>query len=78
MELGDIARPYMEVLSRESNKTVNLAILDKDEMVYIERIRVPSIRAFNVGVGNRIPLLEHRRRESFTSPSLKRKRWRHC
>ena len=55
MELRDIARPYMEVLSRESNKTVNLAILDKDEMVYIERIRVPSIRAFNVGVGNRIP-----------------------
>lgn len=56
MELREIARPYMERLSRDCNKTINLAVFDKDEMVYVERIRVPSIRAYNVGVGNRIPL----------------------
>ena len=55
MELREIARPYLERLSRECNKTANLAVFDKDEMVYVERIRVPSIRAFNIGVGNRIP-----------------------
>jgi IclR family pca regulon transcriptional regulator len=33
MELREIARPYIEKLSRECNKTVNLAILDKYEMV---------------------------------------------
>jgi len=44
MELREIARPYLEKLSRECNKTVNLAILDKFEMVYIERVRVPGIR----------------------------------
>lgn len=56
MELRDIARPYIEKLSRECNKTVNLAILDKHEMVYIERVRVPGLRNFNISIGNRIPV----------------------
>jgi DNA-binding IclR family transcriptional regulator len=56
MELREIARPYLERLSRECNKTVNLAVFDRDEMVYVERVRVPGIRTFNIGVGNRIPL----------------------
>lgn len=56
MELREIARPYLERLSRECNKTVNLAVFDKDEMVYVERVRVPGIRTYNIGVGNRIPL----------------------
>jgi len=57
MELREIARPYMEKLSRDTNKTVNLAVFDKDEMVYVERIRVPGIRTFNISIGARIPLL---------------------
>ena len=56
MELREIARPYLEKLSRECNKTLNLAVLDRDEMVYVERVRVPGIRTYNIGVGNRIPL----------------------
>ncbi len=56
MELREIARPYLESLSRECNKTVNLAVFDRDEMVYVERVRVPGIRVYNIGVGNRIPL----------------------
>jgi IclR family pca regulon transcriptional regulator len=56
MELRDIARPYLEKLSRECNKTVNLAVFDRDEMVYVERIRVPGIRTYNISVGGRMPL----------------------
>lgn len=56
MELREIARPHMEKLSREFNKTVNLAIFDRTAMVYVERIRVPGIRAFNISVGARLPL----------------------
>ncbi|HVN24775.1 MAG TPA: IclR family transcriptional regulator [Syntrophorhabdales bacterium] len=56
MELREIARPCLEKLSRECNKTVNLAVFDRNEMVYVERVRVPGIRVYNVGVGNRIPL----------------------
>jgi IclR family transcriptional regulator, pca regulon regulatory protein len=54
MELREIARPYLEKFSRKCNKTVNLAVLDRDEMVYVERVRVPGIRTYNVSVGNRI------------------------
>jgi IclR family pca regulon transcriptional regulator len=56
MELREIARPYLEKLSRETNKTVNLAFFDKDEMVYIERIRVPGFRDYNISIGARMPL----------------------
>lgn len=56
MELREIARPYMESLSRECNKTVNLAVLDRDEMVYVERIGVRGIRSYsNISIGSRIP-----------------------
>jgi IclR family pca regulon transcriptional regulator len=56
LELREIARPYLKRLSEECNKTINLAIFDKNEMVYVERIRVPGIRTANYGVGNRLPL----------------------
>ncbi len=52
----EIARPYLQKLSRELNKTVNLLVLDKTEMVIIERIRVPSLRDLSIGIGSRIPL----------------------
>lgn len=55
LELREIARPYMENLSRECNKTLNLAILNKDEMVYVERIRVQGIRSYNISIGYRTP-----------------------
>lgn len=54
MELREIARPYMEKISHECNKTVNLAVLDRDEMVYVERISVRSIREYNISIGTRI------------------------
>lgn len=56
MELRELARPYLEGLSRQFNKTVNLAVLDKHEMVYVERVKVPGYRDFNIGIGSRIPL----------------------
>jgi DNA-binding IclR family transcriptional regulator len=56
LELREIARPYMEMLSHECNKTVNLTVLDGMEMVYVERVSVRSIRAYNIGVGSRIRL----------------------
>jgi IclR family transcriptional regulator, pca regulon regulatory protein len=55
MELREIARPYMEKLSHECNKTVNLAVLDREEMVYVERISVRSIRSYNISLGTRMP-----------------------
>lgn len=54
MEFREIARPYMEKISHECNKTINLAVLDRDEMVYVERVSVRSIRQYNISTGTRI------------------------
>jgi IclR family transcriptional regulator, pca regulon regulatory protein len=56
MELRELARPHIESLSNAFDKTVNLAVLDKFEMVYIERVKVPGYRDFNMGIGSRVPV----------------------
>ena len=59
MELPAIARPHLQELSDETGHTVNMAILDTTEIVYVERVR--SSRAgqaeidLNLHVGSRLP-----------------------
>lgn len=56
METREIARPYMQRLSRACNKSVNLLMLDGHRMIFIERIRVPSLRDVNISIGSSIPV----------------------
>ncbi|MCL5126312.1 MAG: IclR family transcriptional regulator [Deltaproteobacteria bacterium] len=56
MEVRDIARPYLEELSQECHQTVNLGVIDGNEMVYIDRIRFPDLRELNIRIGSRIPI----------------------
>lgn len=56
LETREIARPFMQRLSGECNKSVNLLMLDRQQMVFIERIRVPGIRDFNISIGSTIPI----------------------
>ncbi len=56
LEDREIARPYMQSLVREINLTVGLLMLDKAEMVFIEKIRVPTLRDINIGIGSRMPV----------------------
>jgi IclR family transcriptional regulator, pca regulon regulatory protein len=51
----EIARPYLQKLSQELDRSVNLLMLDRDEMVFIERIRLPGLMDLNIGIGSRIP-----------------------
>jgi IclR family transcriptional regulator, pca regulon regulatory protein len=59
MELPAIARPHLQELSDETGHTVNMAILDGAEIVYVERVR--SSRAgqadidLDLHVGSRLP-----------------------
>lgn len=59
MELPELARPHLQHLSDETGHTVNMAILDGPEIVYVERVR--SSRAgqseidLNLHVGSRLP-----------------------
>lgn len=56
MEIREFTRPYLERLSRQCNKSVNLLMLDRQRMVFIERIRVPGLRDFNISIGSTIPI----------------------
>lgn len=56
LEVREIARPYIEELSREFNRNVSLLMRDGTEMVFIERVKVPMLLDFNVGIGSRIPI----------------------
>lgn len=59
MDLREIAMPYLQRLSDETGFTVNMAVLDGHEVVYIERCRTsrPGQRDIdlNLHVGSRLP-----------------------
>ncbi|HSW36624.1 MAG TPA: IclR family transcriptional regulator, partial [Candidatus Limnocylindrales bacterium] len=55
LELRSQARPYLEKLASEINETVHLAVLDRDEVVYIDKLEVSrGIRIFS-DIGKRAP-----------------------
>lgn len=59
MDLLEISAPYLRQLSDETQRTVNLAILDGPDVVYIERCRTTSPGQqeidLNLHVGARLP-----------------------
>jgi IclR family pca regulon transcriptional regulator len=59
MELRQISAPYLQRLADETGHTVNMAILDGTDIVYIERCRTsqPGQREIdlNLHVGSRLP-----------------------
>jgi len=54
MDLRQTAFAYMEALSKETDQNVNLAVLDRTEVLYIERITVRRIININLYVGSRL------------------------
>jgi IclR family pca regulon transcriptional regulator len=59
MELREIAAPHLQALSDKTGHTVNMAILDHADIVYIDRVRSPrpgqSQIDLNLHVGARLP-----------------------
>jgi DNA-binding IclR family transcriptional regulator len=56
MKIRDIAFPIVDALNKMVGESVNIAILDRNEVVYIEHIESSkSLRIFTQ-VGNRVPL----------------------
>ena len=59
MELPELARPHLQHLSDETGHTVNMAILDGPEIVYVERVRSSQAGQsqidLNLHVGSRLP-----------------------
>jgi IclR family pca regulon transcriptional regulator len=55
IDLKKIAHPYLEELSNEIGETVNLAILDGTDIVYVDRIKTEQIININLSIGSRLP-----------------------
>jgi DNA-binding IclR family transcriptional regulator len=55
-EIREIALPFMRELNEQINEVVNLAIIDNDEIFYIERFETSHSLTTNVRVGSRKPL----------------------
>ena len=59
MGLPELARPHLQALSDESGLTVNMAILDGTEIVYVVRVRSTRLGQeeidLNLHVGSRLP-----------------------
>ena len=55
LDLREISRPYLRELNQETNETVNLAVLEDDEIVYIERVQTSHYITTNIRPGARRP-----------------------
>jgi len=56
LELREVARPYLERLSKSVGETVNLAILDGWQLIYVERLKTQQIVNINLHIGSRLEL----------------------
>jgi IclR family transcriptional regulator, pca regulon regulatory protein len=56
LDLKQLSLPFLRDLSAHHNETVNLAVLNGDELIYVERISSSQIVSINLHVGSRLPL----------------------
>ena len=57
LDLKQLAAPFLEDLSARVNELVNLAIIDHDELVFIERVKTSSqVVNVNLRPGSHLPL----------------------
>lgn len=55
LDLREIARPHIEKLSQETKETVHLAILDDNQVLYLEKVEGPHALRMPSRVGRHIP-----------------------
>lgn len=54
-ELWNTAHPHLVRASQEYGETFNLAILEQDQILYIDRIKTQSILTINLEIGSKLP-----------------------
>ena len=54
-ELPELAMPYLRDLRRETGETVNLALLDDTDVVYVARVLSDHLISLRLYVGSRLP-----------------------
>lgn len=53
--LWQAAHPYLVKASRKHGETFNLAILDGDQILYIDRVKTGNILSINLEIGSKLP-----------------------
>ncbi len=54
-ELWNTAHPHLVRASQKYGETFNLAILEQDQILYIDRIKTQSILTINLEIGSKLP-----------------------
>jgi DNA-binding IclR family transcriptional regulator len=54
-ELPDLALPHLRVLRNSTGETVNLALLDPPDVIYVSRLLSDNMLALRLFVGSRLP-----------------------
>jgi DNA-binding IclR family transcriptional regulator len=56
LDVGKIARPFIESLVAKLKETVHLVVLQRDEVIYIEKVEGPQTLRISSQVGKRAPI----------------------
>jgi len=56
LEISQIAKPYLELLSAQSGETTNMTVRDGAEIVYVARNKTQQIVTVNLDLGSRLPV----------------------
>jgi DNA-binding IclR family transcriptional regulator len=56
LDIGNIARPIIRALADEVNETVHLVTLQRDEVIYIEKVEGPRALTIYSHIGKRAPV----------------------
>jgi IclR family KDG regulon transcriptional repressor len=54
-KLQSVSRPFLVMLSTDFKETINLGIIDKGEVVYIDKIESPQSLRMDIKIGSRVP-----------------------
>lgn len=55
LTVAQLALPFMEELSHQIDESCSLAVLEDDDIVYVQRVAVRKVMTISIGVGARLP-----------------------
>lgn len=55
LTVASLAHPFMEEVARAIDESCSLAVLDEEDIVYVQRVAVRKIMAITLGIGARLP-----------------------
>ena len=55
LTVPSLAHPFMEEVARAIDESCSLAVLDEEDIVYVQRVAVRKIMAITLGIGARLP-----------------------